>query len=244
MTEVSAQTPNSASTPSSTAPTSGLNGENSAAGKASKDKACPFCNQPFTSSSLGRHLDLYIKPKNPKPPDGVHDVEQIKQLRGGITRRQPRSSHKPKRESENPSERGTPGQGSGSWRRRESGSVARTNNGPASTAGRAMADEREGSMHSPINPPGDGKMRTVFNSMNWQATGVINNLPPQEAARRETFANQIRRQEHLQESTSTPRDSMDGGSLESLTKLTEERETGRAAQMALREVLDSVEAAK
>ena len=87
-------------------------------------------------------------------------------------------------------------------------------------------------------------MRTVFNSMNWQATGVINNLPPQEAARRETFANQIRRQEHLQESTSTPRDSMDGGSLESLTKLTEERETGRAAQMALREVLDSVEAAK
>jgi hypothetical protein len=31
--------------------------------KAPKDRNCPFCNQAFTSSSLGRHLDLYIKPK-------------------------------------------------------------------------------------------------------------------------------------------------------------------------------------
>ncbi|KAG5933485.1 hypothetical protein E4U53_000981, partial [Claviceps sorghi] len=57
-----------------------------------KDKNCPFCGQAFTSSSLGRHLDLYIKEKNPKPSDGVHDVEAIKKLRGGITRRQARGS--------------------------------------------------------------------------------------------------------------------------------------------------------
>lgn len=59
---------------------------------AAKNRTCPFCNAPFTSSSLGRHLDLYIKEKNPKPPDGVHDVEEIRKLRGGVTRRQPRTS--------------------------------------------------------------------------------------------------------------------------------------------------------
>lgn len=56
--------------------------------KAPKDKNCPFCGQAFTSSSLGRHLDLYIRAKNPKPPDGVHLVDEIKKIRGGITRRQ------------------------------------------------------------------------------------------------------------------------------------------------------------
>lgn len=58
--------------------------------KAPKDKNCPYCGQAFTSSSLGRHLDLYIKSKNPKAPDGLHDVDEIRKLRGGITRRQPR----------------------------------------------------------------------------------------------------------------------------------------------------------
>lgn len=58
--------------------------------KAPKDKNCPYCGQAFTSSSLGRHLDLYIKEKNPKAPDGIHDVDEIRKIRGGITRRQPR----------------------------------------------------------------------------------------------------------------------------------------------------------
>ncbi|KAL0469864.1 hypothetical protein QR685DRAFT_302978 [Neurospora intermedia] len=52
-----------------------------------KDKKCPWCGQPFTSSSLGRHLDLYIRPNNPKKPDGIHDVTAIRRLRGTITRR-------------------------------------------------------------------------------------------------------------------------------------------------------------
>lgn len=60
--------------------------------KAPKDKNCPFCGQAFTSSSLGRHLDLYIRPKNPKAPDGIHIVEEIRKLRGGITRRQAKGS--------------------------------------------------------------------------------------------------------------------------------------------------------
>lgn len=58
--------------------------------KAPKDKNCPYCGQAFTSSSLGRHLDLYIKSKNPKAPDGIHNVEEIRRIRGSITRRQPR----------------------------------------------------------------------------------------------------------------------------------------------------------
>ncbi|KAH9879501.1 hypothetical protein IAQ61_001319 [Plenodomus lingam] len=60
--------------------------------KAAKDKNCPFCGQAFTSSSLGRHLDLYIRQKNPKAPDGIHLVDEIRKLRGGITRRQAKNS--------------------------------------------------------------------------------------------------------------------------------------------------------
>lgn len=60
--------------------------------KAPKDKNCPFCGQAFTSSSLGRHLDLYIRPKNPKAADGIHLVDEIRKLRGGITRRQAKGS--------------------------------------------------------------------------------------------------------------------------------------------------------
>jgi hypothetical protein len=74
-----------------------------------KDRACPYCHQKFTSSSLGRHLDLYIKEKNPKPPDGIHDVEAIRRSRGNITRRQARNSTK--REASTPaSEKQIPSQ--------------------------------------------------------------------------------------------------------------------------------------
>lgn len=51
-----------ASTPSSSTNT-GLNGANMGESKAAKDRKCQFCGQAFTSSSLGRHLDLYIRPK-------------------------------------------------------------------------------------------------------------------------------------------------------------------------------------
>src|SRR5690242_6293755 len=67
--------------------------------KAAKDKTCPFCGQAFTSSSLGRHLDLYIRPKNPKAPDGIHAVDEIRKLRGGITRRQAKGSISKRKQS-------------------------------------------------------------------------------------------------------------------------------------------------
>ncbi|KAJ5661995.1 uncharacterized protein N7477_009611 [Penicillium maclennaniae] len=54
-----------------------------------KDRKCQYCNQSFTSSSLGRHLDQFLFKKK---PDGVHDVEEIRRIRSGITRRQARTT--------------------------------------------------------------------------------------------------------------------------------------------------------
>ncbi len=60
---------------------------------AAKDKECQYCHQHFTSSSLGRHLDQFLSKKK---PDGIHDVDEIRRLRGGITRRIARSNRKDK----------------------------------------------------------------------------------------------------------------------------------------------------
>ncbi|RMD42951.1 hypothetical protein DV735_g2189, partial [Chaetothyriales sp. CBS 134920] len=64
---------------------------NTAKTPATKDKACQYCHQKFTSSSLGRHLDQFIFKKK---PDGIHNVDEIRALRGGITRRTARSNKK------------------------------------------------------------------------------------------------------------------------------------------------------
>lgn len=160
MTGRSAQASPQVSTPSSTAPTNGASNGDGSINKSSKDKACPFCHQPFTSSSLGRHLDLYIKPKNPKPADGIHDVEKIKAMRGGITRRQPRNSLRPKQEGE--SDHGTPMSASMSWDREES--VRATDHKISHPAKRVTIDERDGSMLSPNNRRQG--MGTVFNAAN------------------------------------------------------------------------------
>ncbi|KAJ5287466.1 hypothetical protein N7478_003152 [Penicillium angulare] len=61
----------------------------SGANQSSKDRKCQYCSQAFTSSSLGRHLDQFLFKKK---PDGVHDVEEIRRIRSGITRRQARTN--------------------------------------------------------------------------------------------------------------------------------------------------------
>lgn len=61
----------------------------SKASLAAKDRKCQYCQQAFTSSSLGRHLDQFLFKKK---PDGIHDVEEIRRIRSGITRRQARTS--------------------------------------------------------------------------------------------------------------------------------------------------------
>ncbi|KAI9844143.1 MAG: hypothetical protein M1837_005743 [Sclerophora amabilis] len=114
---------------------------------APKDKPCPFCNQAFTSSSLGRHLDLYIKEKNPKPSDGIHPVDEIRKMRGSITRRQTRNSSA-KRESLTPT---TSKQSSQDGRR--SPALARPL--PGATIGKG----------------------TQINNAGWEVTGVMLDLP-------------------------------------------------------------------
>ena len=129
-----------------------------------KDRPCPFCRQPFTSSSLGRHLDLYIKEKNPKAPDGIHDVEQIKKLRGKITRRHARVS------SSAPNGMGRPGQSPSAG----VSSMKPQPLEPQPLASEGHAPRSSFSIESSVN----GRPQAAINKLNWQATGVINDLPP------------------------------------------------------------------
>ena len=216
--ETSASTPNSAS--------GGPGGL-----KAAKDRSCPFCGQAFTSSSLGRHLDLYIKPKNPKPPDGVHDVQEIKKMRGGITRRQARTSLKGSA-SKSDTHRGD----SGGWSSKEANKPMRK------SARIADGDTTES--------PTEGKeahMHTWFNAPSWQATGVINNLPARAPSRDNNASpatGQAHRMHEMRRNPSGNRIERPEYVPEDIWKLQESAEVGRAAEMALREVLGSLEAAK
>ena len=193
----------SAATPGSVAE-SGTPGRASAA----KDRACPYCNTYFTSSSLGRHLDLYIKEKNPKPPDGIHDIEAIRRSRGNITRRQARTSSA-KRESSTPS---SLKQTSGHEQRSPSGSRQFQN-----------GDQAE-----------KPQFKTYLNSASWHSTGVINDIPPTPSDGRIRY--DIRKDQPHRSSTKND--------IVQRQKALEERDRGRAAELALREVLDSVKAAK
>jgi hypothetical protein len=208
--------------------------DGSTSNKASKDKSCPFCGQAFTSSSLGRHLDLYIKPRNPKPPDGVHDVEEIKKLRGSITRRQPKASLKP----------GANVNASG-WRH-DSGDDTPA---PSSVKPPLRADSRadEGSpLDSPVNYKEGSQVQTSFNTASWHATGVINNLPPRGSSRNNESAPsaQAQRMNDMRRDGSGQKAFRPSHDYDQMWKLQEDAEVGRAAELALREVLGSLEAAK
>lgn len=192
--------------------------------KASKDKACPFCNQSFTSSSLGRHLDLYIKPKNPKPADGVHDVEKIKLIRGGITRRQPRSSLRGKNARDDTSGTQTPTAPSGEQRWDRKASMGAPTESPSWN--------RRNTLDGHDMRAGD-RMKVSFNTANWQATGVINDIPSNAHAEQISTPTSYGTH-HIEDA---PRIQFESTGLEI-------DEVGKAAQLALREVLDSLEAAR
>ncbi|TLD31387.1 hypothetical protein PspLS_02381 [Pyricularia sp. CBS 133598] len=127
--------------------------------KAAKDKNCPFCGQAFTSSSLGRHLDLYVKEKNPKPPDGIHDVEEIRKIRGGITRRHPRNS----------------------LARRETLTPVGTPN----TTRKSPGSDAESSTRSPVLPKSAHGSVTSLNlsGPRWEGTAASNDAAPDSAKR-------------------------------------------------------------
>ncbi|KAE9992715.1 hypothetical protein EG327_008145 [Venturia inaequalis] len=187
--------------------------------KIPKDRRCPFCQQPFTSSSLGRHLDLYIKPKNAKPPDGIHNVEEIRRLRGNITRRQSRVS----------SVREPPSAPAGDA---SPSSAATTSAQPKIYASTTESGNNiPGPSPSPKIGSAQDRYEKLFsvklNRPSWEATGVMNDLPPRQdpnpdprkGASRHTLLKVESEQRH---------------------RFAEELDTGRAAELALREVLASV----
>ena len=182
-------------------------GSNPDTTKTPKDKNCPFCHAPFTSSSLGRHLDLYIKEKNAKPPDNIHDVDEIRRLRGNVTRRQARTS-----------------------------SAKRDGSTPSSAKATPMPDQSSppSAVHySNVGHQEGAPVRVNLNRPSWQATGVINDLPPviRESPSYPKPRNIVRRTS-TKEEIARKQDALD------------EKERGRAAELALKEVLESVKAAK
>lgn len=215
-------------TPGSTADVS-VNGSK---GSAPKDKACPFCHQQFTSSSLGRHLDLYIKEKNPKPADGVHDVVEIRKIRGGITRRQPRNSAS-RREDSTPAatpgaqERRSPrpesdGQGN------RSPSLRRDDNGVVDT----------------VNFK--GKTNTFINKGTWETTGVMNNIPVPRGSDSRSWDGEDREVPRRAEprSRSVSRQMLAKTTFEQKQKMIDALDNAKAAELALRELMGSIRAAK
>ncbi|GAB7366767.1 hypothetical protein MBLNU230_g0721t1 [Neophaeotheca triangularis] len=231
--------PNSNATAASTP---GSDGGGPGGTKVAKDRNCPFCGQAFTSSSLGRHLDLYIKPKNPKPPDGVHDLAEIRKLRGGITRRQPRASLRAAGTSDDGevTAGGTPKSaslqsGKRTWEQRWSDS------------GNAMPSPEPQSAREQTAP----RYNNV-NAPNWQATGVINNLPPRAPSRSngntpapQQQSSQAQRIQDMRRDGAGNRTQRPGEfERDDTRKLQESVETGRAAELALREVLGSLDAAR
>ncbi len=171
---------------------------------APKDRKCPYCKISFTSSSLGRHLDLYIKEKNPKPADGVHNVDEIRQSRGGITRRQARSS----------------------TGRRDG--ISPTN--PSHMRGSDMLPPATDT--SDVNGTIFTSLPAIFPQPHWTTTGVINDLAvPTTSAR------------VLQQRGNIPRHS-NRVEIAARKQNAEERERGRAAELALIELVDTIKAAE
>ncbi|QIX01686.1 hypothetical protein AMS68_007203 [Peltaster fructicola] len=182
--------------------------------KTAKDRECPFCHQAFTSSSLGRHLDLFIRPVNPKRPDGIHNVDDIRRIRGGITRRQPKGTGKAHKERETPSR-----------------SVQETR----SETGE-LEDRRTVNVGRQLPKP-----THYVNSMDWRATGVINDA-------RLTPSLHGKGLDHTNGRTPGPQlpplESRSPVVKQHDEALDEQVETGKAAVLALQEVLESLAAAR
>jgi hypothetical protein len=185
--------------------------------KAPKDKSCPYCGQAFTSSSLGRHLDLYIKEKNPKAPDGIHNVEEIRKIRGGITRRHHKGS---RRASSDPA-----------------ASHAGSRRSPEASDGESAAAKSPGMPKEKQSAADLTKGLAPF-AASLETTGVINNIPQIEAGGGSADA---LRKANTQRAHSRQ---MMKSSFEVKQKVQDALDRARAAELALREILSSWRAAK
>lgn len=212
-------------TPGSTADLS-VNGKTGAP----KDKACPFCNQPFTSSSLGRHLDLYIKPKNPKPADGIHDIAEIRKIRGGITRRQPRTSSSRREDS-------TPATTPNPHERRSPRPESDGNSSPT-------LQRDENTQLDTVNFK--GKPSAFINKGTWETTGVMNNIPaPRNNDSRSWDGEDKEAGKRLEpRSRSVSKQMLAKTTFDQKQKMLDALDNAKAAELALRELLGSIRAAK
>lgn len=206
---------------------------------ASKDKNCPFCNQAFTSSSLGRHLDLYIKEKNPKPADGIHLVDEIRKLRGGITRRQPRNSMS-RREGSTPV--ATPGTSVVG-----NGKRSPVSESDAGIGGQDLRSPRIRRLPSTSTDLKGGRA-ILLNNATWHTTGVINDIPlitrNGESGRWDQDGEGDRHRRGGDGRRAVSRQMIAKSTFDQKQKMMELTDNARAAELALREVLGSVRAAK
>lgn len=197
---------------------------------ATKDKNCPYCGQAFTSSSLGRHLDLYIREKNPKAPDGIHDVESIRKLRGNITRRQVRGSMgAPQREVSTPVR--TP---------RPSISASVSQDTPTVTEPEPVK--------STVPKDGQYAVDSTLSKFpfasRWEATGVINDIPPKSPWEAETPAASDAGKPRPAPQRTASKQMMQKAQFDAKQKLADALDTARAAELALREFISSWRSAK
>jgi hypothetical protein len=185
--------------------------------KAAKDKNCPFCGQAFTSSSLGRHLDLYIRPKNPKTADGIHLVDEIRKLRGGITRRQAKGSVSLSRRDESGASTPAPG---------KKQSVASEG---SSTLVHSPGDDEDDDDDGDGDELRVGKPRTAFADVSWGS-----------ARRRPSRALGAKTPDMRRDASRA----LQKADLEQRGRAGDEGEIASATELALRELLKSVQEAK
>lgn len=175
-------------------------------------------------------------------------------MRGGITRRQPRTSLRTGGEKDDAPASAGPGgahtrDNSLAWGRGEEHNV-----GSGEKTGRGSGDEgRKVTERSFVSSPTtekDSGIQTYFNAPNWQATGVINDLPARAPSRSHNATpttgrtGQAERMQEMRRDHAGNRIERPDYVTEDMWKLQEQAEVGKAAEMALREVLGSLEAAR
>ncbi|KAK4190978.1 hypothetical protein QBC35DRAFT_512933 [Podospora australis] len=196
--------------------------------KAVKDKECQFCHQAFTSSSLGRHLDLFIREHNPRE-DGVHDVEIIKEIRRGITRRRPKASAGRRDTSLSI---GTPTVAS----RKSHGSSVVSEDAEPSAANTPVSQVKTNKVEGGI-----GRAREYPFNTPWEATGVINDIGASVQGR---GAGQTVDSESVAGLPRPPNRQALKQQLDAKQKIQDAMDTAKAAELALREIIGSFRAAK
>jgi len=209
---------------------------------APKDRHCPFCHQAFTSSSLGRHLDLYIKLKNPKPPDGIHNVEEIRRIRGNITRRQART---PSGKKSQPAP--TPTAASNGMQDRDRSMTIDTQSPVHTALTRSNLEAQGAAIRSPSSAEGSQSTKYTWqlNKLNWVSTGVINDLPPRDdPLQRTNSATQAQKRKSSPDVVSGLGSSLREAEREMQVRLMEQIDRGKATDLALKEVLNSINDAK